>query len=123
MAASRTVRAIGPSVESPSILSRVGTRPMDGLMPTAPHNDAGTRIEPPPSDPQATGPTPETTAAAAPPDEPPEACPGRHGVLVDPVNMLSVTPRSPNSGVVVLPRRITPCSFNRPHPMASRSGT
>ena len=64
MAASRTVRAIGPSVESPSSQSVYGTRPIDGLIPTAPHSEEGTRIEPPPSDPQAIGPTPATTASS-----------------------------------------------------------
>ena len=42
-----------------------------GLKPTTPQNDAGIRIEPPPSDPVARGTMPAAIAAADPPDEPP----------------------------------------------------
>ncbi len=47
------------------------TRPREGLSPTTPQQEAGMRIEPPPSDPWETGATPAATSAAAPPLEPP----------------------------------------------------
>ena len=46
-------------------------RPRDGFSPNTPQHAAGIRIDPPPSLACATGKTPEATAAAAPPDEPP----------------------------------------------------
>src|SRR6516164_3835915 len=53
---------------------------------------------------------PPATAAALPPDEPPELYPIFHGVLVGPKRRLSVIPLWPNSGVLVLPRTIAPAS-------------
>ncbi len=73
-AASRTVRAIGPAVERPTGSPYIGPplmRPRVGLRPTSPQQDAGMRIEPPPSDAWAIGTRPDATAAAAPPLEPP----------------------------------------------------
>jgi hypothetical protein len=52
-----------------------GTRPKPGLMPTRLQKLAGIRIDPAPSLPNAIGPKPSESAAAAPPDDPP-------GVLV-----------------------------------------
>src|ERR1700730_16480757 len=71
-AASATVRAIGPVCasdahdggENPGDL---GTRPKVGFTPTTPQNEDGTRIEPTPSVPIASGPHPAATAAPAPP--------------------------------------------------------
>ena len=40
-------------------------------MPLRPQHDDGMRIEPPPSDPVASGTMPEAMAAALPPEEPP----------------------------------------------------
>src|SRR5689334_12080320 len=114
---------MGPSVVSGSVLARWGMRPVEGLTPTAPQSEAGTRMEPPPSEPQATGATPAAVEAAAPPLEPPAARAGSHGVPVVPVSLLSVTPRNPNSGVVVLPSRIVPASLSRDQAAASLSGT
>jgi hypothetical protein len=48
-----------------------GSVPRPALTPTSPQNDAGIRIEPPPSDPGAIGTMPDATAAAEPPLEPP----------------------------------------------------
>jgi hypothetical protein len=70
------VRAIGPVCasdahdggEKPGDL---GTNPKVGLMPTTPQNDDGTRIDPTPSVPIASGPHPAATEAAAPPLDPP----------------------------------------------------
>ena len=73
-AASRTVRASEPLVARPTGSPYVGApemRPRDGLRPTTPQQLAGIRIDPPPSEPWATGTSPAETAAAAPPLEPP----------------------------------------------------
>src|SRR5262245_53012825 len=51
-AASATVRVIGPEVARPSDPAPNGageTRPRDGLRPNSPQQEAGLRIEPPPS--------------------------------------------------------------------------
>src|SRR2546430_17273617 len=56
---------------------------------------------------------PRTTAATAPPEEPPGVLRVSHGLRVTPVNGLSVTPFQPNSGIVVLPTTIAPCSRRR----------
>src|SRR5881394_4495899 len=89
---------------------QAGTRPNDALMPGIPQNVDGMRIEPAPSVPTASGPMPDATAAAAPPEEPPGVFFGFHGLRVMPVSGLSVTPFQPNSGVVVLPSSTAPCS-------------
>src|SRR5208337_2868357 len=82
-AASRTVRAIGPVVESPAQPSpadgAVVIRPRDGLIPTSPQHAEGIRTEPPPSLPCATGCNPAATADADPPLEPPAVCSRFHG--------------------------------------------
>src|SRR5215475_15113054 len=122
-AASATVRVNGPSVWSGSVFPRMGMRPADALTPTTPQHEAGTRIDPPPSEPRARGATPQATAAAAPPLEPPEVQFGSHGVPVVPVRWLSVTPSIPYSGVVVLPTKIAPACLSRCQLIASRSGT
>lgn len=48
------------------------TRPWVGLSPYTPQNEAGIRIEPPPSAPSVMGRIPLDTACAEPPEEPPE---------------------------------------------------
>ena len=53
---------------------------------------------------------PAASAAAEPPLEPPGVVAVFHGLRVIPDSGLSVTPFQPNSGVVVLPRMIAPCS-------------
>src|SRR5260370_25238777 len=75
-----------------------------------PLNQAGMRIDPPPSEPMAIGPRPAATAAPAPPEEPPEVLLRSQGLRVIPVRGLSVTPLNPNSGVVVFPIRIVPAA-------------
>ena len=54
--------------------------PRVGLSPTIPQQLAGIRIEPPPSEPCATGTSPAETAAPAPPLEPPAIRDVSHGV-------------------------------------------
>ncbi len=73
-AASRTVRASEPLVARPTGSPYIGApeiRPLVGFSPTSPQQLAGIRIDPPPSEPCATGTRPAATAAAAPPLEPP----------------------------------------------------
>ncbi len=68
-------RAIGPLVERSSQPGGVGpppgTRPRLGFMPESPQHAEGMRMEPPPSDPVASGTMPAASAAAAPPEDPP----------------------------------------------------
>src|SRR5258708_10373538 len=52
-----------------------GLRARVGFNPNTPEAEAGMRIEPPPSLACATGRMRAATAAAAPPDEPPDECP------------------------------------------------
>ena len=114
-AASPTVRAIGPRCATvPNGDSgHAGTRPNEGLRPNTPVNAAGMRIDPPPSVPMVSGPMPDATATAPPPDEPPGVLETFHGLRVMPVSGLSVTPFHPNSGVVVFPSSTAPASRRR----------
>src|SRR5450631_4081670 len=86
-AASRTERASGPSTDKvfqPLKPGSLGTRPKVGLCPTTPQNDAGIRIDPPPSVPSASVVMPAATDAPAPPLEPPGVRPVSQGFLVSP---------------------------------------
>ena len=77
------MRASAPLVDRPTGSPYVGAaemRPRVGLRPTMPQQLAGIRIEPPPSDPCATGTNPAATAAPAPPLEPPAMRVVSHGV-------------------------------------------
>src|SRR5262245_32066843 len=85
-----------------------GMRPKLGLKPTRPQNDAGMRIDPPPSDAVANGTIPAATAAAEPPLEPPGVRAGSQGFRVTPHAGLSVTATAPNSGLAVLPTGMAP---------------
>lgn len=71
---SATVRVIGPAwARVPNGLAGYsGTRPYVGLNPTMPQNDAGIRIDPPPSVPTDRVLNPAPTAAALPPLDPPD---------------------------------------------------
>ena len=62
-------------------------------MPATPQNEAGIRIEPPPSVPIASGTSPAATAAAEPPDEPPGTRPVSQGFEVRPYSAFSLMPR------------------------------
>ena len=81
------------------------------------------RIEPPPSEPCASGSTPAATAAAAPPDEPPGVRDVSHGLRHAPFRSDSVTQVIPNSGVFDLPRMVKPARRIRLTVPASFSGT
>ena len=80
-------------------------------------------MEPPPSVPTASGPSPAATAAPAPPLDPPGVSARFQGFRVIPKSGLSVTPLWPNSGVLVLPRMTPPAPFRRSTTTASSSGT
>ena len=75
-----------------------GTLPKLGLSPYAPQKLAGCLIEPPPSEPCAKGPNPETTDDAAPPLDPAVVTSKFHGLRLWPNIKLSVTPFHPRSG-------------------------
>ena len=62
----------------------IGRRPREGFNPTSPQQDAGIRIEPPPSLAWAIGTTPAATMAAEPPLDPPAEWPVSHGLRVAP---------------------------------------
>ena len=57
-----------------------GTSPAVGWTPTRPEYAAGRRVEPPPSEPSATGTNPAATAAALPALEIPGVREGSHGL-------------------------------------------
>ena len=114
---SATRRAMGPfvdrSCQSEPWSPPDGTRPSDGFMPLSPQHDEGMRIDPPPSDPVASGTMPDAMAAAAPPDEPPGLWSRFHGLRVGPKVTLSVSAFQPSSGVLVLPTTTHPAARRR----------
>jgi hypothetical protein len=81
------------------------------------------RIEPPPSEPCATGASPAVTAAAAPPLDPPAVRDVSHGLRQAPLSSDSVTAVVPNSGVFVLPMSTKPAARRRRTTSTSRFGT
>src|SRR5262249_25254958 len=87
-----------------------------------PQKAAGTRTEPPRSEPWAMGPMPVATATAAPPLEPPQVSSGFHGFRVAPKTALNVFPPAPNSGVFVLPTTMAPAALRRWTTSPSASG-
>src|SRR4029453_7892715 len=96
-------------------------RPYEALWPKIPANDAGIRIDPPPSVPMASGPSPAATAALAPPLEPPGVRSVFQGFRVTPNTRLWVAPIQPNVGVFVLPSWMPPAAFMRA-PIGAPSG-
>jgi hypothetical protein len=88
-------------------------RPRLGLRPKTPQQLAGTRIEPPPSLPCAIGTIPAATAAAEPPELPPDVrCPSQ-GLRQGPNRCGSVVALSPSSGVLVFPSTMAPAASMR----------
>src|SRR5271165_1665595 len=105
-------RAMGPLVER-SIQPGgwgppAGTRPRLGFMPDRPQQALGIRMDPPPSDPVASGTIPAASAAADPPDDPPGPRERSKGLSDGPKMALVVLPMKPNSGVLVLPTTTQP---------------
>ena len=78
-----------------------------------PQNDAGMRIEPPPSEPSEIGTVPAATAAAEPELDPPAVFDGSHGFRVTPYSGELEEAFHPVSGVVFLPTMIAPASSMR----------
>ena len=81
------------------------------------------RIEPPPSVPTCSAPSPAATAAEAPPLEPPGVRSSCHGLRVGPNTRLCVAPIQPNVGVLVLPIMMPPAALRRSTIGASSAGT
>src|SRR5438270_7360870 len=95
---------MGPLIDS-GLVGRAGidTRPRVAFIPNRPHAEDGIRIDPPPSLPCEIGHSPEASAAAAPPEDPPGVRAVSHGLCVGPNAFGSVHGPLPNSGVFVLP--------------------
>jgi hypothetical protein len=91
----------------------IGLRARVGLRPKIPQQEAGMRIDPPPSLACAMGTMPAATAAAEPPLEPPGVCVRRQGLRVGPKRRGSVDGARPISGVLVLPKITRPPRLSR----------
>ena len=72
--------------------------------------------------PKAIGAIPAATAAADPPDEPPGVLKISHGFLTSPKKLVSLDEPIANSSIFVLPKRLTPLSFNFLTTVASYGG-
>src|SRR5580704_16028022 len=127
---SLTVRAIGPTTpiraNGPTEDGKcpvAGIRPGVGFNPQIPQKCAGTRIDPPPSLPTPPTEQPDAIAAASPPLEPPADRAKFQGLLVLPLNKLSVSYAIKNSGVFVFPRMIAPAPRSRATSGASTCAT
>ena len=84
-----------------------------------PHNAAGWRIEPPVSEPSATGASRAATAAAEPPLEPPGTRARFQGLRVAPRTECSVVDPIANSSQFVLPMTTAPAAVSRSMTVAS----
>src|SRR3972149_5998362 len=87
-----------------------GFRPRLIFIPNTPQQDAGMRIEPPPSLACAIGTIPLATAAAEPPLDPPVVRSVSQGLRLAPKSFGSVVGTRPNSGVFVLPITTRPAA-------------
>src|SRR3546814_15019461 len=90
-----------------------GMRPWLGFIPTRPLNPAGMRGDPPPSLAAPHGMSPAAIAAAVPPDDPPGARLGPHGLPVPPHARVLAKLRIPHSGAAGLTTGPPPPA---PHP-------
>ena len=90
-----------------------------GFIPTTPQRAAGWRIEPPVSEPRASGAIPAATAAAEPPEEPPGTRLGSAGLRVGPDEEFSVDEPMANSSMLVLPTATAPAARSRDTTVAS----
>jgi hypothetical protein len=116
-ALSRTLHVTAWPAEAPPQPSPasgpIGLRARVGLRPNSPQQEAGMRMEPPPSVACAIGTMPDATAAAEPPLEPPALWSRRHGLRVGPNARGSVDGHRPISGVFVLPTITRPARLSR----------
>src|SRR3954464_15786605 len=121
-AVSSTVRAPGPpwsSDDAHAISPYRDTVPYVGFTPTVAVNAAGCRMDPPVSDPTASGAWNAARAAALPPPEPPGTRSTFHGLRVGPYAEFSVDDPIANSSMFVLPRIGMPAARNRAVTVAS----
>ena len=86
------------------------TRPNVGISPTTPQSDAGPRIDPPVSEPSATGTMPAATAAPEPDEEPPVKCARFHGLRAGGHGRSNDGPACAISWVASLPSSTAPAS-------------
>src|SRR5579863_9844364 len=98
-------------------------RPGVGFNAQIPQKCAGTRTDPPPSLPTPPIEQPAAIAAASPPLDPPADRATSHGLLVFPLNKLSVSYAIRYSGVFVVPKIIAPAAFSRATSTASALAT
>src|SRR4051794_5904466 len=91
-------------------------------MPTTPHSAAGWRMEPPVSEPMASGANPAATAAALPPLDPPGTRDWSWGLRVGPNAEFSVELPMANSSRFVLPTTMPPAAAIRCTTVASYGG-
>src|SRR5687768_2898794 len=125
LAASPTVRASGPiwsSDEAKASSPYRDTRPYVGFNPTTPQNDAGCRIDPPVSEPNASGTHWAATAAADPPLDPPGVVSRFHGLCTGPYAEFSFDDPIANSSQFVLPTITAPAASSRVTTVASYGG-
>jgi len=88
-----------------------------------PQSAAGWRIEPPVSEPSASGARRAATAAADPPLDPPGVRSSAHGLRVGPKAEFSVDEPIANSSQLVLPITTAPARSSRATAVASYGGT
>src|SRR5467141_3227194 len=98
------------------------TRPNVGMSPTMPQSDAGPRIEPPVSEPSASGTNPAETAAPDPDDEPPVKCARFHGLRAGGQGRSNDGPACAISCVASLPSSTAPASYSFVVAVASCAG-
>ncbi len=99
------------------------TSPKVGLMPAMPQSDAGARIDPPVSVPNAAGTMPAATAAPEPLNEPPVKCSRCHGLRAGGQGRSNAGPPIANSCVESLPSRTAPAAPSFLTAVASVVGT
>ena len=110
-AVSAADRASGPTRSRPGakgITPSRETSPSEGAIPTTPHCEAGSRIDPPVSVPTARGTNPAATAAALPPELPPGLRRRSTGLRVGPWDEVCVEAPIASSSMLARPSRIAP---------------
>ena len=124
-AASRTSRVIGasPTNGAANGAGPIGTLPLLGISEKIPLIAPGNRIEPPPSVPSETGPTPSATEVADPPLDPPDDRSRSHALRASGTSRFTEARYPENSGMFVFPNMTAPASRRRRTGVASSVGT
>ena len=125
MAASPTVRPAarsGRATRRRRAACNATRGPYVGFKPTTPQNEAGCRIEPPVSEPNASGTHWAATAAADPPLDPPGVVSRFHGLCTGPYAEFSFDDPIANSSQFVLPTITAPAASSRVTTVASYGG-